>query len=115
MTKEEIDQISKLIDLYINDIKFENLKEIEEILVCGNERFCFFDNIDIFFEHYQSFSKIKNLEKTKLEMILDYFAFNKYIKKQNTNFSKENKHERFHLEDEEYFYTVLETYKNKTN
>jgi hypothetical protein len=48
-------------------------------------------------------------------MILDYFAFNKYIKKQNTKFSKDNKYEHFRLEDEEYFYTVLETYKNKTN
>jgi len=47
-------------------------------------------------------------------MILNYFVFNKYIKKQNTSFSKENKYNDINLENEEFFYTVLETYKKQT-
>jgi hypothetical protein len=114
MNKEQINQISKLIELYINDIKFENLKEIENMLKCGNDPYCFFNDVDVFFEHYNNFSKTKNLEKTKVEMILNYFVFNKYIKKQNTSFSKENKYNDINLENEEFFYTVLETYKKQT-
>ena len=72
-------KIKKLVELYLNNVKFDDLSKIEEILAAGNSPTCHFQNINEFFSHYQEFSNNKNLDKNKAEMILNYFSSNGYI------------------------------------
>lgn len=116
MNTEQINQISKLVELYKKGVKLEELIEIERILKCGNNTVCFFDDVDAFFKHYQEWSRTnEKLDLTKIEIILDYFALNNYIVKQNKYYSKKNKFTNINLEKEEYIYNVLDLYKDTKN